>query len=227
MRALLVGLLAFVLVTQAAAAAVEGTAARVSRYRGEGEAGPFCRDARRAPAGQSRCRSQAPRDDPVLREPSLPARLDHASIYRGASPEPSRAPPRTAHEDDCVASECDSQARPAQGREALASSRHLRRLRSGLRLRRRRRLVRVGLADDRAERAVPGHVPDGLARALPLRSRTDGPRAGGRRTQVLRAVGPRLEPVELQVRDLLGREVFVANCGPKLAPRVSPAVSFW
>src|SRR5205807_7378927 len=67
-----------------------------------------------------------------------------------------------------------------------------------------RRVVRVASADDRAERPVPGLVPDGLPGAAALRTRPDCPSAGCGSPQVLRVLGERLEPVELQAVGRVG-----------------------
>ena len=93
----------------------------------------------------------------------------------------------------------DRAARAATTCQGSAEGRDLQRLRPALlRPGAQGLVVRVPTLDKGPERPVPRSLPDGLERTSPVRSRRNCAPAGTRRSQVLRGLGTRLEPVELQ-----------------------------
>ncbi len=77
------------------------------------------------------------------------------------------------------------------------------------------------LSHERAERSVPRAVPDGLVRATAVRPWQLREGASRRRSSLLPPLRPRLEPVELRLGRGVAIAISVANCGPAPRARVS------
>ena len=226
MRALLVGLFAFVLVTQAAAAAMQGESTPAPR-KANVERPALTLD------------QQLERKLAALRKYRGTVRFfeNHRSLL-ASSGEPAKAKTSLAYartrvrqltksvaalRAKVVRARGDRLAKLPPRKAICPSSGPLRGGARGL-------VVRVPAQHERPERPVPRPLPDGLVRATPVRPRLDRARPGARRAPVLRALGPRLEPVELQLGGVLAStsrgparragldsqrpSLFVANCTP-------------
>ena len=189
-----------------------------------GTAGCLLASASRA---EARCCAEVPFSHQILRKPSLVAWFHRAS--RGCEFRAAASPtaPRARVEDGRGAPPCDRAARAATACQGPTEGCDLPRLRPPLlRSGAQGRLVRVPPFDESREWPVSGPLPDGLERTTPVRPRPDGAPAGDRSPQVLRRLGTRLEPLELQAGLRLLLEPFVANCATRRRARVSFLVLF-
>ena len=84
-----------------------------------------------------------------------------------------------------------------------------------------------GYSAERPERPVPRPLPDGDERAPALRPRRVRARAGPGGVPLLRALGPRLEPVVVQAVVLSSSHETCAKCGTRAAGRVPTARDRW
>ena len=228
LKALIVGLCVLLVMTQAAAAANgQQTSARPNTGTSKSAKATSLTLAQKL-ALKMKAAQQVPQRDPLLRDSSLARPLVRQACAR---PRTGEAPSRKGREGDPLlptAHPCSRRATPGSSlRARSAQGRDLRGVRPVLPSGARSRVVRVGSPDDGPERAVPRPVPDGHVRAPDLRPRRLGVRAGSCRLQVLRRVGPRLEPVELSLGRVLTDAIFVAKCGAGSRARVPFHVSFW
>ena len=223
MRVLLVGLLAFVLVTQAAAAAMKAPSAPAPRTaKTAHKALTLDQQLERKVAALQRYRG-------AIRFFETHRSLLSSSEHRtSATSSLAYAKQRVRQLTKTVAAlrGKGAQARRAPAGGHAAEGRDLRRIRRLLPGGGCRGVVRVSLAGDRAKRSVSRALPDGLVRTAAVRARLVGPRAGSGGSSLLRALRSRLEPVELP----LGCELIAridANCGRVLRARVALETSFW
>jgi hypothetical protein len=153
----------------------------------------------RASRAKARRRAKVPQRHSLLPEPSLAPQLDRPSGRCRCRAQARRTTTRASDEDGRRAPARDRAARGAGPRSCTAQGRDLPRLRAPLlRPGAQSLVVRVPPFDASAERPISRPLPDGLERAATVRPRADGTPAGDRRAQILRGVGPGLEPVELQ-----------------------------
>ena len=235
MRALLVGLFAFCLVTQASAAAMQGETTLAPR-KAKVEQRALTLDERleRKVAALRKYRGTI-RFFESRRSLLSRGRPANAGALVARVREEARS---TAHEDRRRASRRGSRAQDPEARVTPATRSHLQRVRVVLPGGARHRMVRVAPLDEGAERPVPRPLPDGLVRAPAVRPRRDRPRPGRRGAPILRALRSGLEPLGLSLGSVLGSakleirggtrissshraSLFVANCTPAPRRRVS------
>ena len=240
MRALLVGLFAFCLVTQASAAAMQGGTTQAPR-KAKVEQRALTLDERleRKVAALRKYRGTIRFFE--NRRSLFVASAQHDA---GALLARVREEARSAVDEDGRRTSCEgSRTDGAEARVAPAARSDLHRLRVVLPGGARHRLVRVAPLHEGPERPVPRPLPDGLVRAPAVRPRAERSRPGRRGAPVLRALRSRLEPVGLSLGSVVaarssrsGRPrisssqrapLFVANCTPAPRSRVSLGPSIW
>ena len=240
LRALLVGLFAFCLVTQASAATMQGGTAQAPR-KAKVEQRALTLDERleRKVAALRKYRG-------TIRffenRRSLLSASDQRTQARSSLAYAKKRVRQLTKTVAALARE-GACADGTKARVASAARGDLHRLRVALPGGARHRLVRVAPLHESPERPVPRALPDGLVRAPPVRPRAERSRPGRRSSPVLRALRSRLEPLGLSLGSVVdprgsrsGRprissshraSDFVANCTPTHRSRVSLAPSIW
>ena len=193
MRALFVGLFAFCLVTQAAAAAMQGETSQAPR-KAKVEQRALTLDERLE--HKLAALAEVPRRRPVLREPPIVARLERPAGEGDVLARARESTRAAAHEDRCRASREGPGARRAQaGEAATAQAAICTVFGSYCQEARRRRVVRVAPRTKAQNGQYLGLFQMGSYERQPVRPRRECPRPVGRGAPVLRALRPRLEPV--------------------------------